>query len=524
MKQFAIACLVAGLAILMAGSAMAASIETLMMPGEVIQGHAKYEEDCIKCHERFRKVSQTKLCLDCHKKVAEDIEQKKGYHSRIKNIKNTECKTCHTDHIGRKGDIVQLNKATFDHKLTDFALKGAHINSKCVNCHKKEKKYREAPSRCIDCHEKADVHKGRLGKDCLKCHTETLWAKAKFDHDKTKLPLRGKHKTASCVSCHPNELYKNITTTCFGCHQVNDMHEGRFGKKCQDCHAEKGWNQMVFNHDKTKFKLTGGHKKANCLSCHPKGDIYKAEAGKKCFDCHKLDDEHKGRFGKDCQSCHSSVEWKKAKFDHDKTDFKLRSKHKKVDCQRCHQDVIPKKTKKKKTPARSCFACHQQDDIHKGKQGKQCASCHNESNWSDKIIFDHGLTKFPLIGLHAVLTCEECHVSAAYKDTKSECYSCHKKNDEHKLKLGTSCETCHNPNGWKHWSFDHDKQTDFKLDGKHKDVYCLDCHTQPTKKKLKTPSACGICHQKDDVHDRGFGMQCDRCHITKSFKELKLNF
>ena len=37
----------------------AASIESLVMPGEVIEGHAKYEEECKNCHKRFDKGAQT---------------------------------------------------------------------------------------------------------------------------------------------------------------------------------------------------------------------------------------------------------------------------------------------------------------------------------------------------------------------------------------------------------------------------------------------------------------------------------
>ncbi len=39
------------LEILMIGGVFALDIETLVMPGEVIAGHAKYETDCAACHQ-----------------------------------------------------------------------------------------------------------------------------------------------------------------------------------------------------------------------------------------------------------------------------------------------------------------------------------------------------------------------------------------------------------------------------------------------------------------------------------------
>ena len=52
------------------------TMESLLMPGEVSQAHARYEKECNKCHENFRKASQTKLCLDCHKDIARDVKEK----------------------------------------------------------------------------------------------------------------------------------------------------------------------------------------------------------------------------------------------------------------------------------------------------------------------------------------------------------------------------------------------------------------------------------------------------------------
>jgi len=63
------------------GYAWADSLESALMPGQVIQGHAQWEEDCAKCHKRFDKAAQTRLAriatnhagsLQCCKVAARD--------------------------------------------------------------------------------------------------------------------------------------------------------------------------------------------------------------------------------------------------------------------------------------------------------------------------------------------------------------------------------------------------------------------------------------------------------------------
>ncbi|MGZ9032448.1 MAG: cytochrome c3 family protein, partial [Burkholderiaceae bacterium] len=179
-------------ALLLAGSAATAqSLEGVLMPGPVIQGHAKYENECRKCHVPFDRPAQDALCRDCHKEIGADVRERRGYHGRIPP---DACRSCHTDHKGRGAQIVKLDEQTFDHKLTDLPLLGGHAapKVKCASCHQAGRKYREAPGTCNACHRKDDVHKGRLGEDCRSCHTDVRWTEVKFDHDKTKFALRNK--------------------------------------------------------------------------------------------------------------------------------------------------------------------------------------------------------------------------------------------------------------------------------------------------------------------------------------------
>ena len=57
-----------------------AQIETLVMPGDVIEGHAEYEAECGSCHQAFQRSKQRALCLDCHEDINADIAAKSGFH------------------------------------------------------------------------------------------------------------------------------------------------------------------------------------------------------------------------------------------------------------------------------------------------------------------------------------------------------------------------------------------------------------------------------------------------------------
>jgi Zn finger protein HypA/HybF involved in hydrogenase expression len=120
--------------------------------------------------------------------------------------------------------------------------------------------------------------------------------------------------------------------------------------------------------------------------------------------------------------------------------------------------------------------------------------------------------------------CKKCHLAPTFKDAKSDCWSCHEKQDQgiHKRRLGVKCETCHNTRDWKVWDFDHDKAT-FKLEGKHKDINCHDCHKNPVEKdkKVALSESCYSCHAKNDEHNDNYGHVCERCHVASSWKTIK---
>ena len=578
-----------------------ANVEKVVMPGELIQGHAKYEELCANCHLRFDKSAQKRLCLDCHKDIAKDLNGKTRFHGRMED---TTCHHCHTEHKGRNANIAPLDKKKFDHGRTGFALNGAHaeIQTKCESCHKSVQKYREASRECNECHRKEDVHKGSLGAKCETCHNDKTWKEARFDHEKTRFTLRGgKHEKVECKSCHLDKTYKNAPLTCIGCHKKDDQeqgHKGSYGARCETCHNDKGWKEITFDHDKdTRYALKGKHRQTRCGACHlpEKGPLYKQKLNNKCVACHRKDDEdkgHKGGLGEKCESCHNERSWKTTNFDHNETKFPLRDKHRDTKCEACHTGgFIGAKGKikletscvschrkdddKKGHKGRygdkcdschtakdwkgglfnhdrdtryslkgkhvstqcdachlpekgniykfkwetACIACHKKDDKHKGQLSEKCETCHNEKRWQD-APYDHNKSRFSLTGSHAKVECKKCHLTPAFRDAPMTCNGCHEKDDTHKGRFGVKCEACHYTGTWKSWDFDHGK-TRFPLDGAHKNVTCNDCHKAPAGEPKLPGRACIACHGKDDIHDGGFGHQCERCHVASDWKKVR---
>lgn len=568
------------LALLAAPPASAQSLERAIMPGPLSEAHAKLEGECGNCHVRFNRAAQSPLCLNCHKEVASDVREARGYHGRLSE---RECKACHSEHKGREYRIVRLDEARFDHRQTDFPLKGKHTAVKCASCHASGTKQRNAPAACASCHRKNDPHKGSLGEKCETCHAETGWKPARFDHAKTRFPLRHHHAELECGSCHAGQRFAGTPRDCGACHKKDDAHNGRFGARCASCHVDEAWKASTFSHDRdTKFPLRERHRTVKCDACHRAEAVKPASA---CAGCHAKDDAHQGKLGRKCDACHAERGWKQpARFNHDRnTSFPLRGEHREVRCDACHRDA-----QFRQLPGTACVACHSKDDAerghkgrfgercetchqergfkattfdharatryplrgrhaqlacsschrgalyqdkleaqcvfchaagdpHKGQLGKDCAGCHNETSWHE-ARFEHSRSAFPLVGRHAQVACKDCHATPAFRDAKVECVSCHARNDYHKQRLGSDCARCHNPGGWKDWRFDH-AATSFPLVAKHATLRCTECHSKPVATRIDLPVACYGCHQHDDIHFQTNGVQCETCHIPENWRK-----
>lgn len=493
------------------------NLKTLIMPGDLIHGHKKYETDCSNCHSDQGKTKQSTLCLKCHEDIQTDVAENTGFHGLNAQVEARECFQCHTDHKGRDFEPVVLDRNHFNHDNTDFALVGQHKFSHCSECHQQNTAFREAPGDCKGCHENDSPHASNVTQECDQCHEPTGWKAAEFDHSSTQFLLDNKHADVACASCHINSEFAEITVECAGCHALDDVHLGINGRECNDCHTSKSWDTTTFDHDiDTDFKLKGQHADTKCESCHIK-PAFEVELSSECESCHQKADIHLGAYGNKCSDCHTENRWQNARFDHKKTLFSLRGEHAQIDCEQCHQvwrDRISDNT--------LCIDCHRKDDPHLGGLGGECQDCHTNESWSSQVRFNHDFTAMPLVGMHALVTCDECHSQGHYQGVSNECSDCHGRDDPHNGSLGGQCESCHNPNDWGLWVFDHSTQTDFELTGAHEELSCSQCHTEQFTKTQDLGTECADCHLDDDAHRRRFGLDCARCHVTDSFNNIQI--
>jgi hypothetical protein len=189
----------------------------------------------------------------------------------------------------------------------------------------------------------------------------------------------------------------------------------------------------------------------------------------------------------------------------------LREAHRSVKCDACHNGP----TRDWKPPT-ACNGCHAKQDVHRGALGERCESCHLEARWK-ATRFDHATqTRYPLLGMHAKVQCKACHADATFRQKlKTECVSCHLKDDVHAGQQGERCGACHAESSWKTARFDHGSAR-FALLGSHLKVPCGDCHT--TKRFRDAPSACVSCHGKDDAHKGRLGANCSTCHNARDWR------
>ena len=509
------------------GSAEAGAATTLkgmlLSPGPLVAAHEKLSDKCEACHAGFSRKSQDKLCLDCHKPIRADINDKQRFHG---HLKSTSCTRCHTEHVGAKADITGLDKDRFDHSLTAFPLHGKHKMLACKQCHKDAwRKGNKLPGQfrlnrrsCSSCHD--DPHDGRLQGGCASCHTEADWHKTIFDHNKTRFALSGKHAQALCVACHKDAQYR-APRVCSSCHQAEDIHRGTMGDNCGKCHGTASWHRVKFDHNKTRFPLGQSHADVQCALCHTgkphqfdwlfTGKIQKRE---RCIACHKRDDMHAGIYGSDCSRCHRGSTWKAVSFDHNRlTSYALHGRHKKVACVACH--AAGKKIDTRH-PRSACVDCHKGDDVHRGNLGNKCTDCHSVGSGWSSTSFNHDFTDFPITGMHKLISCKACHATREFRSKFDKCEQCHQVGKVHKGVFTTQCGTCHTTREWSTWQFDHG-QTTFPLLGAHRKMGCFDCHraSSPAWSKRTT---CFDCHAKDDVHDQQFGRRCENCHSQTTFK------
>jgi hypothetical protein len=201
-------------------------------------------------------------------------------------------------------------------------------------------------------------------------------------------------------------------------------------------------------------------------------------------------------------------------------------------------------------PDKKCLDCHKaigrrmENKIGYHSTFKEpCRECHKDHPATPRSIvsldekkFDHNRAAFKLKGKHLDLKCDKCHRRrpfdrdvAFYTEIKSSlCLDCHK--DPHESKLDNKCESCHTVNDWhgKELTFDHNRDSEFQLNGKHAKVECVKCH-KPRQGQILGSAVfrdldrkCVSCHK--DHHESQFGNTCAQCHTANDWRGKGLTF
>jgi predicted CXXCH cytochrome family protein len=458
-------------------------------PGDLANAHSYLEgiSNCTKCHVLGNKVSQEK-CLACHTEIQGRLSVQEGYHVSSE-VKGKDCTVCHSDHHGKNFQMIRMDEGKFDHSQTGYTLSVPHSKKQCSDCHN-----------------------------------------AKFITDQ-------KIKTKKYTRL-------GLGTSCLGCHV--DYHQKTLSSDCSTCHNSDVFKPASkFNHETTKFRLSGRHVTVDCSKCHKVENV----AGKKfqdfrvaeynCSSCHK--DPHQNKFGLNCSQCHSEESFAVVKgvkgFDHNNTDYKLQDKHLTVNCKSCHKTKITDPLKFK-----LCTDCH--TDYHKQQfasngQSPDCSKCHSVKGFTlfSFTTDQHNISSFPLEGAHLAIPCTDCHRKQkewSFKRIGNKCNDCHK--DIHQNQINTrfypdgDCKICHTMASWDDIKFDHSK-TEFNLTGEHLKTNCKSCHLikasdGTTQQKFSgLPVNCSLCHQ--DKHsgqiEKSGVTNCSECHDTDNWKASKFN-
>lgn len=232
-------------------------------------------------------------------------------------------------------------------------------------------------------------------------------------------------------------------------------------------------------------------------------------------------------------------------------------------CSACHRAFGP-------VPSAACLACHPQiQRVLAGRIGfhgtvrGECRDCHADHagyladiRGLDSDAFDHKQARFALEGKHQEVLCDGCHLRTStglagprkqYVGMRFDtCRACHA--DPHTLGPARDCARCHTERGWKHPEvvFDHDRDCNFALKGKHASAACGSCHSsagralaaaaglraiRPIPAAATAPPVCPLtgvgrrcedCHV--DPHRPSLGNDCKRCHNEKAWTGQQVSF
>jgi len=233
-----------------------------------------------------------------------------------------------------------------------WPLTGAHEVAACESCHADG--YVGTPTQCSGCHlpeyeatTDPDHVASGFATSCETCHGTAAWTPATFDHDQF-WPIRGKHETVACTTCHAGGVYEGTPRDCAGCHlpdyqattDSNHVAE-QFPTTCEACHSENGWSPAAYDHDQY-WPLEGRHATTSCESCHV-GGVY-AGTPRTCDGCHHPDyvattSPAHSQVGipTSCDDCHTPANWATDEFPQHNALFPITNgDHSRFSCNECH--------------------------------------------------------------------------------------------------------------------------------------------------------------------------------------------
>ena len=120
----------------------------------------------------------------------------------------------------------QTPAGDFDHLRTGFPLGGAHVDARCESCHVGGV-FKGTPRECDACH----VSGARL-------------AKSNVVKGAGHIPT-----TLACEACHQKpapagKAAAPLDRQCAACHRRDDVHDGAFGARCEQCHEVSRWKKV----------------------------------------------------------------------------------------------------------------------------------------------------------------------------------------------------------------------------------------------------------------------------------------
>ncbi len=234
-----------------------------------VASHAELARNCAACHAppagRERMADR---CLTCHVEVKEEIGDTTRLHGILPDV--ARCRSCHVEHRGPRAILTEFDGRGFPHERLGFSL-AAHRRTAegetftCSSCHTGGT-FRFAREGCATCHTGYQprfvaAHTRDWGNDCRACHEGTDVFSG-FRHDTLSFRLTGRHARIQCTSCHTAvrafSAFADAPSTCFGCHQDDDAHEGENGTDCASCHNTTDWEDADDDRGRGRGRGRGG--------------------------------------------------------------------------------------------------------------------------------------------------------------------------------------------------------------------------------------------------------------------------